>query len=127
MTLPKTVCLPSSQGAASVVTMKNCEPLVFGPGVGHRQRPAHDLVVVELVLEGVAGAAGAGALRAAALDHEVGDHPVEDQPVVEAVGGELAEVLDRLRRVLVVQLDMIGPALVWRVACDIGRAPYRSR
>ena len=99
--------------------MKNCEPLVFGPGVGHRQRAADDLVVVELVLERVAGAAGAGALRAAALDHEVLDHAVEDQPVVEAVAGELAEVLDRLRRVVVEELDVIGPALVWRVACDI--------
>ena len=55
------------------------------PGVGHRQRAADDLVLVELVLERVAGAAGAGALRAAALDHEVADDPVEDQPVVEAV------------------------------------------
>jgi hypothetical protein len=41
-------------------------------GVGHRQRAADDLVLVDLVLEGVAGAAAAGALRAAALDHEVG-------------------------------------------------------
>ena len=89
--------------------MKNCEPLVFGPGVGHRQRPADDLVLVDLVLEGVAGAAGAGALRAAALDHEVGDHAVEDQPVVEAVAGELAEVLDRLWRVVVVQLEHDRP------------------
>ena len=31
VTSPNTVCLPSSQGAASVVTMKNCEPFVFGP------------------------------------------------------------------------------------------------
>ena len=97
ITSPNTVCLPSSHGAASVVTMKNCEPLVFGPGVGHRQRAADDLVVVELVLERVAGAAGAGALRAAALDHEVRDHAVEDEAVVEAVAGELAEVLDGLR------------------------------
>src|SRR5206468_660215 len=47
------------------------------PGVRHRERAAHDLVVVELVLERVAGAAGAGALRATALDHEVLDHAVE--------------------------------------------------
>ena len=32
-------------------------------GVRHRERAADDLVVVELVLELVAGAAGAGALR----------------------------------------------------------------
>ena len=88
-------------GPPRVVTMKNWLPLVSGPGVGHRQRAAHDLVLVELVLERVARAAGAGALRAAALDHEVLDHPVEDQPVVEAVAGQLAEVLDRLGRVLV--------------------------
>ena len=69
--------------------MKNWLPLVFGPGVGHRERAAHDLVVVELVLERVAGAAGAGALRAPALDHEVLDDAVEDQPVVEAVAREL--------------------------------------
>ncbi len=31
VTRPNTVCLPSSHGAASVVTMKNCEPFVFGP------------------------------------------------------------------------------------------------
>ena len=75
------------------------------PGVGHRQRALDHLVVVELVLEAVAGAAGPGSLRAPALDHEVGDDPVEDQAVVEAVGGELAEVLDRLRGVVVVELD----------------------
>src|SRR5437763_9404147 len=65
-------------------------------GVGHGERAALDLVLVELVLERVAGTAGAGALGAAALDHEVGDHAMEDEAVVEAVGGELAEVLDRL-------------------------------
>ena len=36
---PKTVCLPSSQGAASVVTMKNCEPLVFGPAFAIASAP----------------------------------------------------------------------------------------
>jgi hypothetical protein len=66
-------------------------------------------VVVELVLEGVARTAAAGALRAAALDHEVRDHPVEDELVVEPVGGELAEVLDGFRRVLVVKLEHDRP------------------
>ena len=74
-------------------------------GVGHRERTAHDLVVVELVVELVAGIAGAVAARAAALDHEVGDDPVEGEAVVEAVGGELREVLDGLRRILVEELD----------------------
>ena len=85
VTFPKTVCLPSSQEAASAVTMKNWLPFVFGPGVRHRERAADDLVVVELVLELVAGAAAAGAGRIAALDHEVGDHAVEDDAVVEPV------------------------------------------
>ena len=74
--------------------------------VRHRERPALDLVVVELVLELVARAAGAGALRAAALDHEVGDDAVEDQPVVEALAGELGEVLDRLRGLVGEELDL---------------------
>src|SRR5687767_3125066 len=49
-----------------------------GAGVGHRERAAFDLVVVELVLELITGPAGPRALRAAALDHEVADHAVED-------------------------------------------------
>src|SRR5215207_181023 len=77
-----------------------------GPGVGHRERTADDLVVVDLVLELVAGAAGAGALRAAALDHEVADHAVEDQPVVVAVLRELHEVVDGLGRGLLEQLEL---------------------
>jgi hypothetical protein len=43
--------------------------------------------------------------------------------VVEAVGGELAEVLDRLRRVLVVQLEHDRAGVGVRVACDIGHHP----
>ena len=125
-TSPKTVCLPSSHGAAPVVTMKNWEPLVFGPGVGHRQRPPHHLVVVELVLEGVAGTAGPGPLRASALDHEVGDDPVEDQLVVEPVGRELAEVLDRLRRVVVVQLEHDRSGAGVKGCLRHRRQPYRS-
>src|SRR5829696_7400597 len=74
--------------------------------VGHRERAADDLVVVDLVLELVAGGAGAGALRAAALDHEVADHAVEDQPVVVAVLRELHEVVDGLGCVLGEQLQL---------------------
>ena len=81
-------------------------PVRVRAGVRHRERPALDLVVVELVLELVARAAGAGALRAAALDHEVGDDAVEDQPVVEALAGELGEVLDRLRGLVGKELDL---------------------
>src|SRR5262249_16596023 len=38
-TVPKTVCLPSSQEASSTVTMKNCEPLVFGPALAIASAP----------------------------------------------------------------------------------------
>src|SRR4051794_23180353 len=72
--------------------------------VGHRERAANDLVLVDLVLELVARAARARALGAAALDHEVLDHPMEDQAVVVAVARELHEVLDGLGGVLVEQL-----------------------
>src|SRR3954454_2693316 len=58
--------------------------------VGHGERDAHDLVLVELVLELLARPAGAGPGRIPALNHEVLDDPVEDDAVVEAVGGELA-------------------------------------
>src|SRR5215207_9166886 len=65
-------------------------------GVGHGERAPDDLVVVELVLEGVAGAAGPRPVGIAPLDHEVVDDAMEDHAVVEAVGRELAEVLDGL-------------------------------
>src|SRR3954451_13389494 len=74
-------------------------------GVRHRQRAADDLVLVELVLERVAGAAAARACRVAALDHEVLDHPVKDDAVVELVACQLLEVLDGLRSLFVEQLE----------------------
>ena len=76
------------------------------PRIRHRERAALDLVVVELVLEGVPGAAGAGAERTSGLDHEVRDHAVEDQPVVEPVRRELSEVVYRLRRVVGIELHL---------------------
>src|SRR5215207_2427428 len=79
--------------------------------VGHGERAAHDLVLVDLVLELVAGAAGSRALRTATLDHEVLDHAVEDQAVVVAVAGQLDEVVHGLRRVLVEQLDLDRPVI----------------
>ena len=36
---PKTVCFPSSQGAASVVTMKNWLPFVSGPAFAIASAP----------------------------------------------------------------------------------------
>src|SRR5437764_10532886 len=74
--------------------------------VRHREGAALDLVVVDLVLEWVAGPARPRAGRVAALDHEVRDHAVEDDAVVEAVAREALEVLDGLRRVLGEELDL---------------------
>ena len=116
VTRPNTVCLPSSHGAESAVTMKNCDAVRVRAGVRHRERAAVDLVVVELVLERVAGAAGAGAGRVAALDHEVRDHAVEDDAVVEPVARELDEVLHRLRRIVVEELEL-DRAVVGAAGC----------
>src|SRR5436190_7277227 len=80
-------------------------PVRVRAGVGHRQGASLDLVVVELILERVARAAGPGAGWVAALDHEVRDDAVEDHAVVEAVAGELAEVLDGLGRVVIEELN----------------------
>jgi hypothetical protein len=62
-------------------------------------------VPVDLVLELVAGPAGACTGRIAALDHEAGDDAVEDDAVVEAVPGELDEVRDGLGSVLLEELE----------------------
>ena len=43
VTSPKTVCLPSSHGAASIVTMKNCDPFVFGPALAIASLPRSTL------------------------------------------------------------------------------------
>ena len=51
-----------------------------------------------LLVDAVAGAAGAGAERVAALDHESGRDPVEGEVVVEAFVGEEDEGVDGLRR-----------------------------
>ena len=39
VTVPNTVCLPSSHEAASVVTMKNWLPFVFGPAFAIASAP----------------------------------------------------------------------------------------
>ena len=81
-------------------------PVGVRTGVRHRERTADDLVVVELVLERVARAAATGAGRVTGLDHEVRDHAVEDDAVVEPVARELDEVVDRLGRVVVEELEL---------------------
>ena len=84
--------------------MKNCEPLVFGPGVGHRHGAERVLAPHGLVGELVAGTAAPGALGVAALDHEPGHDPVEREPVVVALAGERDEVVDALRRHLRIEV-----------------------
>ncbi len=79
------------------------------PGVRHREVAARDRVVVELVLERVAGTTRPVAARATALDHEVRDHAMEHETVVVALAGELREVLDRLRGVVVEELELDRP------------------
>src|SRR5512137_3193124 len=54
---------------------------VGGLGAGHSHHPADVLLLIELVLDGVAGAAGAVALGVAALHDEVRLDPVEGHPV----------------------------------------------
>jgi hypothetical protein len=92
-----------------------------GAGVGHRDRAADDAVPARLILERVAGPAAAGPRRIAALDHEALNRPVEDDAVVEAGARQPQEVLDRLRSVVVEQLDLHRAAV--RVQ---GRAAHPS-
>ena len=82
-------------------------------GTGHGDHAAGVRAVVELGLHLVARVAGAGdalgagfGVRATALDHEALDHAVERGAVVETVGGELLEILDRLRGNLRPELDL---------------------
>ena len=65
--------------------IKNCEPLVSGPAVGHRQTSGliESEVGTEFVFEAVSRIARSGAHGIAALDHEVGDHAMEDGAVIE--------------------------------------------
>ena len=44
VTRPKTVCLPSSHGHASAVTMKNWLPFVFGPAFAIASVPRSTLL-----------------------------------------------------------------------------------
>ena len=105
---PKTVCLPSSQGHASAVTMKNCEPFVSGPAFAiARRRRATGWSLNSS--SNVARPTGAVAERAATLDHEVGDHTVERESVVVALGREPREVLDGLGGVLGEELELDRP------------------
>nr|GFC12928.1 hypothetical protein [Tanacetum cinerariifolium] len=83
-------------------------------GVGHAQ---HAPVVVLVVAAGfaldfVAGAAGAGlafgaglGVGVAALNHKIRDDAVKFGAVIEAFAGQVKEVLNGIRRVLLVELN----------------------
>ena len=128
-TSPKIVCRRFRCGVGPTV-MKNWEPLVPGPGVGHGQQvgPVEAQVGVELVGELVAGAAHPGAGRVTTLDHESADHPVEHRRRRRTgrshrrwrwawcsafARGQPDEVVHRLGRVVGEQVDpdvaVVGP------------------
>src|SRR5262249_24958195 len=81
---------------------------------GHRERSAHVLVPVWLRGNGVAGTACAVAFGAPTLHDEPGHDAVEGEPVVEAFLGERDEVLHRLGRVLLKELEADLVAVVER-------------
>src|SRR3990172_4881973 len=87
----------------------------------HGDGAAVVLVLVELGLDLVAGAARAVALGVAALDDEAGLDAVEGQPVVEALLGERDKVLDGLGRVTGEELDLDDAALLHG---DLGRLAH---
>src|SRR6266498_4249676 len=78
----------------------------------HGHYAAHVLLLVELGLDLVPGAARAITLGIAALNYKVRLHAVEDQPVVEALLGEGDEVLDGFGRVVGEKLDLDDAALL---------------
>src|SRR6267142_549362 len=108
----RVVAVEMRRGAVTDVELAAGRVGMLAPG--HRHRAAHVLLLVELRLDLIAGAAGAVALGAAALHDEIRDDPVELQPVVEALLGERDEVLDGLRRVLRVELHPDLAALLER-------------
>src|SRR5207248_6034539 len=80
----------------------------------HGDAAAQVLLLVELRLDLVAGAAGPVALGTAALHHEVRHDAMEREAVVEALLGERHEVLDGPGRVLREEVDADLLAVVER-------------
>src|SRR5688572_22555515 len=85
---------------------------VRGLGARHREHAADVLLLVELVLDRVAGAPGAVALGITPLDHEVRLDAVERHAVVEALLGQGHEVLHRLGGILGKELERDLAALL---------------
>ena len=114
VTLPNdTVCLPSSHGVAAVV-MKNCDPLVLGPrvGHGHRIRAIVPQIPRDLVLKLPApyrDPPRAVPERVPGLQHEPLDDAVEDDVVIVPVSAVRCEVLASLRARFREQLDVDVP------------------
>jgi len=96
------------RGVLAAVAHEELRTTRIATGVRHRE----DAAIVTLVaaahfaLDLVARTTGAGALRAAALNHKVRDHAVERESVVEALRGEITEVLHGVWGVGVVELDV---------------------
>src|SRR5579859_5120506 len=83
--------------------MKNWLPLVFGPALAMASVP-HVFPGHWLVVEAIAGAAGAGAGWIACLRHEVGNNAMERHPIVETLARQEDEVVDGVRRILGIQI-----------------------
>ena len=82
-------------------------------GMGHGQGAGLVLLLVDLAIDLVAGAAGTGhaagaftAVGASPLGHEAGDDAVKGQTVVEAILGQLHEVGDGVRGIGFEQLEL---------------------
>src|SRR5262249_35970435 len=83
----------------------------LGRGLRHRHRALRvGEVGRRLLVDVIAGSAGAVAERVAALDHEAGSDPVEVEAVVEALFGEEDERVDGLRGAFGVEGDSEVPA-----------------
>ena len=87
-------------------------------GVGHAEGAALVVLVVAagFAVDFVAGAAGAGlafgagaGVGAAALNDEVGNDAVKFQAVVVPLLGEVGEIFDGFRSILLVKLDFHNP------------------
>lgn len=63
-------------------------------------------VSIGFVRKFVAGVPCASAGGISSLDHKIADHPVEGNPVVKAFPGQKNKIVNRLRSVLWVKLDL---------------------